>query len=167
MPRYAAISLCVLSRKYRITTIFFSRLSSISMSCCKSTLSRAVSVPSSSAVILSITSASPSSPYTGSYMDTCGREASSARAISSGVSPMYSAISCTPGSRPNAVPSSRWAAHTFAASSFKVRLTFIMPSSRRNRFISPAIIGTAYVEKRTPYELSKFFMALTRPMLPI
>ena len=59
------------------------------------------------------------------------------------------------------------AAHTFAASSFKVRLTFIMPSSRRNRFISPAIIGTAYVEKRTPYELSKFFIALIRPMLPI
>ena len=88
-------------------------------------------------------------------------------AMSSGVSPMYSAISCTPGSRPNAVPSSRWAAHTFAASSFKVRLTFIMPSSRRNRFISPAIIGTAYVEKRTPYELSKFFIAFTRPMLPI
>ena len=38
--------------------------------------------------------------------------------------------------------------------------------SRRYRLISPKIIGTAYVEKRTPTERSKLSIAFKSPMQP-
>ena len=47
-----------------------------------------------------------------------------------------------------------------------LRLTLTAPSSRRKRRISPAIFGTAYVEKHVPNCSSKPCMALRKPTQP-
>ena len=60
------------------------------------------------------------------------------------------AISLTAGWRPWAAEYSSIYLFMAFASAFIARDTFMLPSSRMNRFISPAIMGTAYVEKRTP-----------------
>ena len=46
------------------------------------------------------------------------------------------------------------------------RTAFTAPSSRRKRRISPAIFGTAYVEKQVPYAKSKPLTAFKKPRQP-
>ena len=55
----------------------------------------------------------------------------------------------------------------FQPFSLNVLLTLIIPSSRKNLFISPIIIGTAYVEKQTLKLISKLSIAFISPMQPI
>ena len=50
------------------------------------------------------------------------------------------------------------------AAFFMRRETLTLPSSRKKRLISPAIIGTAYVENRTPKLSSKPAIAFKNPM---
>lgn len=47
------------------------------------------------------------------------------------------------------------------------RLTFTIPSSRRNLLISPVIIGTAYVENATSISRLKLSIAFISPIQPI
>ena len=76
-------------------------------------------------------------------MEIWGRTASKAMAISSGAAPMASATWLIPGSFPVFAKSSACTAVALAANSLRERLTLIMPSSRKKRLISPAIMGTA------------------------
>ena len=57
--------------------------------------------------------------------------------------PVSAAISAREGSRPRLCASFCAACFTFQPFSFSVRLIRIGPSSRRNRLISPLIMGTA------------------------
>ena len=76
-------------------------------------------------------------------MDSVQEVAVSARAISSGLNPVWLEISWMVGSLPR-IPVSRFRADLIAAAcSLMLRLTLMAPSSRRNRRISPAIFGTA------------------------
>ncbi|MNN95201.1 hypothetical protein D3C81_2139710 [compost metagenome] len=76
-------------------------------------------------------------------MEDGGLLASWANTTSSGVIPNSSATSLMVGSRPMVLDSSSLTLRTLLASSFRERLTFKVPSSRRNRWISPMIMGTA------------------------
>ena len=93
--------------------------------------------------------------------------ASIASTISSTVTSSSPAISASVGSRPFSRSSRSRTAYAFHASSRIGRLTFTIPSDRRNRRISPPIIGTAYVEKQTSNEGSNLSIAFNSPMLPI
>ena len=77
------------------------------------------------------------------WRETTLSAAVSAAAISSRVSPISSEISLRVGSRPSTVWSLPRAMRMLPARSLMPRLTFTVPSSRRNRRISPAILGTA------------------------
>ena len=52
------------------------------------------------------------------------------------------------------------------AMSRRLRVIFSDVLSRRNRFISPIIIGTAYVLKRTPILISKLSIDFINPIMP-
>ena len=86
---------------------------------------------------------------------------------SSALLPTSFASSSIVGSRPFFFSSCSRALYAFEADSFSARLTRIIPSSRKNRRISPAISGTAYVEKRTSKLQSNRSIAFISPMLPI
>lgn len=99
--------------------------------------------------------------------DSTSAPDSIASTISSTVTSSSPAISASVGSRPFSRSSRSRTAYAFHASSRIGRLTFTIPSDRRNRRISPAIIGTAYVEKQTSNEGSNLSIAFNSPMLPI
>ena len=76
-------------------------------------------------------------------MDSTSVEASMASTTSSTDRPASPAISCIVGSLDSAPCSFCLASFTFRAFSLMVLDTFTGPSSRRNRLISPVIMGTA------------------------
>ena len=99
--------------------------------------------PSSMPPLVSIPSrVSPPSPVS-VWREITGSAAVSAAAISSGVRPVASASSDRAGSRPSSPHSRARTPRREMLRSFSPRLTFTAPSSRRNRRISPAILGTA------------------------
>ena len=74
------------------------------------------------------------------------------------------AISLTDGCAPCSRVYSSMNALMSRAVFLSARETFTLPSSRKKRLISPAIMGTAYVEKRTPKRSSKPEIAFKSPM---
>ena len=103
---------------------------------------RSMSPSSGEAAPTSSSRVPPSSPVW-AWREATEAEARSAAAMSSGVSPVSAASSDRTGSRPSLAVRTRRARPMTRACSFRPRLTFTRPSSRRNRRISPAILGTA------------------------
>ena len=132
-------------------------------------LSRSISPSMSSSGACAPTSLSPrgvpsSSPV--SFSDTTNRPVSSANTTSPVSQPNFSASSSTVGSGRFFFSLSSVYAAIFPASAFAHLETFTAPSSRRKRLISPMIMGTAYVEKRTPYASSNPATAFKKPIAP-
>ncbi|MNY52807.1 hypothetical protein D3C86_1885140 [compost metagenome] len=86
---------------------------------------------------------SPSFSNTVSWIEVGGLLASWANTISSGVTPSASATSPMVGRRSSVLDISSFILRTLLAISLSERLTLRVPSSRRKRWISPIIIGTA------------------------
>src|SRR5215472_9738446 len=87
--------------------------------------------------------------------------------ISSSVAPSAFAMSATVAARPSSIERRSTARLTARFSSWSRRGTLTAhPLSRKCRFISPTIVGVAYVVNSTPRSTSKRSIALMRPTVP-
>ena len=107
-----------------------------------------------------------SCPGRAASRESVSRGACRASSTSSGCRPVSRHRSDSRGLCPVSRSSRVWTCRRAKARSRRVRLTFTGPSSRRKRRISPAILGTAYVENATGWLRSKPRMAFISPMQP-